>query len=636
MDKLLSLCMIVRDEEKVLDRCLSSVQGLVDEIIIVDTGSTDRTKEIAATYTSQVYDHVWNKDFAEARNVSLRHATGKWILMLDADEYVQPNGHLELRAFLQSYVIDKPCGFTLKILNLKGSGDDKSNFTESSGARIFANGLSIRYVNPIHEQLISNSGTPIFKDYPFSIFHTGYTEQTVRDKQKSARNLSILEKMNGEDRRNDPYFCFVLGNEYANTKRSNEALDAYRRSYRSSRPTDTWYSHLLENLSSLSIRLEEFDLAYKVIRKGQSCWPGYVDFHCLEGILLEQLGLWKLAENKFKQCLEMAEEADRGNKPYWLIDPTLGRIVPHQMIADIRWRKGDGSGAVHHWTKVLQLQPKNYEILGRLWDALAPVSAGSEISSIVERLYPLDFPLNVVLLHKMALNAGHAELTLRYEEQLANRHLPLDKGDIALRHLLLRDWTPEVRASLSSSALTDSVAVAAAILQQDPSIALLAKQQPAECKLLAEQALRSIEGCEWDEQVLLQQEDRLVEVLQLLWRWNYRETYSELLQATANGSLLNRLGNWFYNRGLLEQALELYDLLLTDGLLGGIGLRDIGIWNLNYGNTDEALPFLEASFELTNAIFIFGLYKEAASEFDYHAFKKKYADRLHNVPVALL
>ena len=82
-----SLCMIVKNEEAVIGRCLESVQGMVDEIIIVDTGSEDRTKEIVERYTDKIYDFSWRDDFAAARNYSFSLASGDFILWLDADDY---------------------------------------------------------------------------------------------------------------------------------------------------------------------------------------------------------------------------------------------------------------------------------------------------------------------------------------------------------------------------------------------------------------------------------------------------------------------------------------------------------------------------------------------------------------------
>ena len=92
MTKTISLCMIVKNEENVLERCLNSVREFVDEIIIVDTGSIDSTRDIARKYTDKIYSFEWIHDFSAARNESIGYATSDYILVLDADEYLE-SGH---------------------------------------------------------------------------------------------------------------------------------------------------------------------------------------------------------------------------------------------------------------------------------------------------------------------------------------------------------------------------------------------------------------------------------------------------------------------------------------------------------------------------------------------------------------
>ena len=97
----LSLCMIVKNEEANLGLCLESVKGVADEIIIVDTGSTDRTVEIARRYGAKISSYKWDDDFAAARNVSLQSATSNWIMVLDADEALAEEDRGRLRALLR-------------------------------------------------------------------------------------------------------------------------------------------------------------------------------------------------------------------------------------------------------------------------------------------------------------------------------------------------------------------------------------------------------------------------------------------------------------------------------------------------------------------------------------------------------
>ena len=95
--KTISLCMIVKDEEKVIGNCLSSIHDLVDEIIIVDTGSTDKTKEICKLFTDKIYDFEWNYDFSSARNYSFSHATSDYIMWLDADDILKEEDRIKLK-----------------------------------------------------------------------------------------------------------------------------------------------------------------------------------------------------------------------------------------------------------------------------------------------------------------------------------------------------------------------------------------------------------------------------------------------------------------------------------------------------------------------------------------------------------
>src|SRR5262249_33980822 len=92
-----SLCMIVRDEEANLPACLASAADLVDEVVVVDTGSTDRTREVAARFGARVFDFPWVDDFAAARNESLRHATGDWVFWMDADDRLDEDNRGRLR-----------------------------------------------------------------------------------------------------------------------------------------------------------------------------------------------------------------------------------------------------------------------------------------------------------------------------------------------------------------------------------------------------------------------------------------------------------------------------------------------------------------------------------------------------------
>jgi len=179
----LSLCMIVRDEAELLPACLSSVQGLVDEIIVVDTGSTDDTVAIAQGLGAQVYHHVWQADFAQARNHSLSYAQGAWIVVLDADETLTPSfqealGRLETSPHLAYECI---------CISLHEMG-------QSAGPilRLFRNIAGTHYELPYHERLILMGQGTVGRDPALAILHTGYLRERFHQKDKLRRGVTIM------------------------------------------------------------------------------------------------------------------------------------------------------------------------------------------------------------------------------------------------------------------------------------------------------------------------------------------------------------------------------------------------------------------------------------------------------------
>jgi glycosyltransferase involved in cell wall biosynthesis len=143
----ISLCMIVKDEETLLPRCLSSIQGVVDEIIVVDTGSTDRTVAIAQSFGASVYHHPWQDDFAAARNESVRYAHGDWILVLDADETLLSDCIPALRQAITS-----PHCLAVTLLR-KEIGAQQNPYTLVS--RLFRRLPQIQFQRPYHETLMT-------------------------------------------------------------------------------------------------------------------------------------------------------------------------------------------------------------------------------------------------------------------------------------------------------------------------------------------------------------------------------------------------------------------------------------------------------------------------------------------------
>ncbi len=171
-----SLCMIVKNEEAVLARCLDSLKGLMDEIIIVDTGSTDRTKEIAALYTDRIYDYVWKNDFADARNFSFSKASRDYIYCADADEVLDEENR---ERFL---VLKKALLPEIEIVQMKYCGqlhfNTVYNYDEEYRPKLYKRLRTFRFDGPIHETVVTE---PVVFDSDVRIFHKPHASHTERD-----------------------------------------------------------------------------------------------------------------------------------------------------------------------------------------------------------------------------------------------------------------------------------------------------------------------------------------------------------------------------------------------------------------------------------------------------------------------
>jgi len=201
--------MIVRDEERDLPRCLASLGDLADELVIVDTGSTDRTRELAPHATW--IEISWPRDFAAARNVGLAAATGDWILVLDADEELSREIRIGLRAELAQADELGLAGVSLLQRNLSPPGE-VTTYQDLPIVRLFRRAPEIRYSGRIHEQvtpsIVAAGGALGASDLHF--LHHGYARATAQGTDRARRNLALLVDATREAP-GDAYLLYQLG-----------------------------------------------------------------------------------------------------------------------------------------------------------------------------------------------------------------------------------------------------------------------------------------------------------------------------------------------------------------------------------------------------------------------------------------
>jgi tetratricopeptide (TPR) repeat protein len=224
-----SVCMIARDEAQFIGRAIKSVKGLADEVWVGDTGSKDDTVRIARAAGAQVFRMEWPNDFAKARNAVLERARGRWIFVLDADEWFSDGDARRLRRDLLLWDRNpRVVGFSIYQANLLTLTEDTIQ-DKSRTVRGFRNRPQHRYVNPIHEQILPNLRGGIVET-PYEIIHAGFVREVAVNKGKLERNLSMLEAMLAETPENNPHRVYLLlqrGREQLRGSRFELALADY-------------------------------------------------------------------------------------------------------------------------------------------------------------------------------------------------------------------------------------------------------------------------------------------------------------------------------------------------------------------------------------------------------------------------
>jgi GT2 family glycosyltransferase len=253
---LLSVCLIVKDEELMLPSCLESVADLADEIVVYDTGSTDRTIELARAAGARVIDGYWDESFARARNAALAQARGDWVLSLDADETLLADS-TSLRTLLSDRRSDVEA-YLVAIENLHGAGNARSVHT---AIRLFRR-RSGTWRHRLHEQVVAadDPGRRLRIGYLTGarIIHRGYAAEVFETRHKAERNLAMAEAALNDDELSRPYALMNYGRALESAGRSVEAIATLREA--AARAEDPITQRLaVKNLIYILGRLGRFD-----------------------------------------------------------------------------------------------------------------------------------------------------------------------------------------------------------------------------------------------------------------------------------------------------------------------------------------------------------------------------------------
>lgn len=354
----LSFCIIVKNEAENLPRCLSSVRNVVDEMIVLDTGSSDRTIEIAESFGAQVHTFEWCNDFSAARNESLKYAQGNWVLVLDADEVLVPEivpilkGAIEQDDYLVFNLIRQEIGAAQSPYSLI--------------SRLFRRHPEIWFTRPYHAMIDDQVMTLLEREPHWkigsipevAILHEGYQANVIAGRDKVNKARSTMEGFLATHP-NDPYVCSKLGALYVQIGETAKGIELLERGLTTVQEASTKYE-LYYHLGSVYSELNDFDKAAQHYQEAiqQPILPklrlGAVNNL---GGLLKECGDLQNAQILFQQALK--------------IDPNFA--IAHCNLGATLKAMGQFSAAIEHYNQAIAFNPNYAEAYQNLGVVLLKV-----------------------------------------------------------------------------------------------------------------------------------------------------------------------------------------------------------------------------------------------------------------------
>lgn len=444
----LSVYLIVKNEERFIGQCLASIKPIADQIVVLDTGSTDRTVEIARESGAEIHSFTWCDDFSAARNAALQHVTGDWVLALDADEELPASEHPRLLTELTQAT---RIGSRLPLVNV-----GKEQEGVSYVPRLFRNAPGLFYVSRVHEQIFSSLlvrseewGLEISLGSA-QLRHHGYSAEMVRDRDKTARNLRLLEQAVVEYP-DDANLLMNLGLEWVRSGDFDQGLARYEEAFEvlSRRPEQQKVPELRETLlAQLTSHLMRARRFSDVIETLQSPVAKLSD---LSASLWFTLGLALLrtedharAVEAFRQCIDKRHIA--GLCP---INPEILKAGPNHCLARCWMKLGRIEDARSALEAALKDEPESRSVQRDL--ARIHVSQGRTVEALT-------------LLHRLISEDPHDDEAWRLGSEIA-----LGKPEL-LEFAL--DWTGEAVKHRPADEFLTSLRAEALLLSGNAAAAL--------------------------------------------------------------------------------------------------------------------------------------------------------------------
>ncbi len=419
----LSFCVICKNEEAKIQRCIASVKEVVDEIVVVDTGSTDRTVEIAKSEGATVYTIEWENDFAKARNKALEKVKGDWVIFLDADEHVAKESLPYIKVYIDMCEVNNQDVILIDSINY----NDNGIISTLKLPKIFRRDKKMIYEGSIHERLIhvDRQLKALDCSKKIIVFHDGFDSKVMNDKNKSERNGSLLLKEIEIDPNNSNLHYYIAENYevQSNFEKSLEhALIATQKgTFTLAGTGQRSYVKILSAGLRLNKDLEFMKQHYEKAITYDSQYPDYDWYYGAYLCAHEEMdkGLFYL-----EQCISKIENY-KGMAPS---DIAMQIDKLYTIIADHYLRIGDTHKALTRLVQLLKADKYDYNILYKLLCLLQDKESVEAIGGFLAKIYDYNSSRDKLVLASVTRKLDKNELYDYYFETLTNTEKELLQG----------------------------------------------------------------------------------------------------------------------------------------------------------------------------------------------------------------
>lgn len=347
----LSACIVAKNEENNIAFCLQSLQDIVEEIIVVDTGSTDRTVAIAEQFHAKVYFYKWQEDFAAAKNFALEKASGDWIIFLDADEYFTTETIGNVRSIIAKHA--KECdAYLLKMINIDVDNGNKQ-LDDFYAMRIFKNSDQLRFFGKVHEELrfVDGKRKAMYQvdESEIKLYHTGYSKKKM--KLKCQRNLKILLAELKENPQNINLYRY-LADVYHGLEDYENAFKYAKMDIETGKKEISYASrsYRVINNSLVKMNAPKSEIEHYLI-KSIKAFPSLPDFYA-------EYALLKYNSQEYDEAFSLLTKAMELHRIYHDMETSLFAIkmsITYLMFGLLYQRKNDYSEAINYYQKTLEI-----------------------------------------------------------------------------------------------------------------------------------------------------------------------------------------------------------------------------------------------------------------------------------------